>query len=183
MKVILRCPLCKEKFKYEVMDGWPDDCLICKQRIAHDRADDDVVIPNFLSEKTKKTDGVARQIMDGSEHRAEMAASMAGVPVSEMSGLKVTDLNDRRDSEVAVKPVVNDVTRTMDSMKARGLPVGFQRTQAMEQAAAAHTGAEPYAGARMRSKPWNVHHAGSMIAAPEMVPAEIRNNPNYVRRG
>jgi hypothetical protein len=183
MKVILRCPLCREKFKYDTADGWPDECQICNQRIAHDRDDNDVVMPNFLSLKTQKTDKVARQIMDGSEVRAELAASMAGVPVSEMSDLKITDLNDRWDSEVAAKRVVNDVTRQMDAMRARGAPVGFQREQAMGQAAAAHTGQVPYAGAQMRTKLWNAHHAGSSGVAPEMVPLEIRNNPNYVRRG
>lgn len=197
MKVILKCPLCREKFKYDVADGWPDDCPRCNQRIAHDRADDDVVIPYFLSDKTKKTDGVARQIMDGSEQRAEMAAAMAGVPVSEMSGLKVTDLNDRNDSEVAAKRVNNDVTRQMEAMRARGAPIGFQREQAMGQAAAAHTGPEPYAGAKARAAIWNHHRSGMHNLgnvsgqpinndpgiSPEYVPSEIRNNPNYVRRG
>lgn len=183
MKVILRCPLCREKFKYDVADGFPDDCQVCGKRIAHDREDDDVVIPYFLSDKTKKTDGVARQVMDGSEQRAEMAAAMAGVPVSEMSGLKVTDLNDRRDAEQSIRPVSNAITQHMDSMKARGMPVGFQRQQAMEAAATAHTGPEAFAGARMRTKIWNQHHAGSHGTAPEMVPLEIRNNPNYIRRG
>jgi len=183
MKVILRCPLCREKFKYEVSDGWPDDCPLCHERIAHDREDDDVVIPYFLSDKTKKTDGVARQIMDGSETRAEMAAAMAGVPVSEMNGLKVTNLNDRNDSEQAAVKVNNSITQHMDQMRARGMPVGFQQQQAREAAAIAHTGSEPYAGARMRSKLRNIHAAGSMVSAPEMVPLEIRGNPNYVKRG
>lgn len=182
-QVILRCPLCREKFKYDVAEGFPDDCQVCGKRIAHDRDDDDVVIPYFLSEKTKKTDGVARQVMDGSETRAELAAQMAGVPVSEMSGLKITDLNDRNDTQVSAKPVVNDVTRHMDQMRSKGMNVGFQRQQAMDYAANAHTGALPYAGAKMRTRLWNAHHAGSAAAAPEMVPAEIRNNPNYVRRG
>jgi hypothetical protein len=183
MKVVLRCPKCREKFKYDVADGWPDNCLICKADINNHRDDDDIVIPYFLSEKTRKTDAVARQVMDGSEKRAEMAAAMAGVPVSEMSGLKVTDLNDRNDTVQSMKPVSNDVTRHMAAMNARGMPVGFQRQQAQEAAATAHTGAEPYAGARMRTKLWNTHHAGSAGTAPEMVPLEIRNNPNYVRRG
>jgi hypothetical protein len=185
MRVILRCPLCREKFKYDVADGFPDDCQVCKQRIAHDRDDDDVVVPYFLSDKTKKTDGVARQVMDGSVQRAEMAAAMAGVPVSDMDGLKITNLNDRNDTETAAIKVNNPVTQHMDQMKARGMPVGFQQQQAREAAATAHVGPEPYAGARMRSKLWNAHHSatGSHGVAPEMVPLEIRNNPSYVRRG
>ena len=124
---IIRCPLhdCRAKILYDVSGGWPDYCPVCKGHIAHDRDDDDVVVPNFLSLKTKKTDDVARQIMDGSETRAELAAAMAGVPVSEMNDLKITDLNDRRDSEIAAKPVVNDITRHMDTMRARGMKAGF----------------------------------------------------------
>lgn len=185
MKITLRCPLieCRKKFSYDVSAGWPDDCPVCKGRIAHDRADDDVVIPAFLSEKTRKTDGVARQVMDGSEKRAELAAAMAGVPASEMAGLKVTDLNDRNDTQVAMPRVNNAITQHMEAMTARGMPVGFQRQQAMEASQLAHVGPEPYAGAKMRTKLWNMHHQGSSGVAPEMVPQEIRNNPNYIRRG
>jgi hypothetical protein len=185
MKVILKCPVCRGKFKYEVSEGWPDFCQLpdCKADINNRRDDDDVVIPYFLSEKTRKTDAVARQIMDGSVQRAEMAAAVAGVPVSEMNGLKITDLNDRNDTPQSIKPVSNDITRHMAAMNARGMPVGFQRQQAQEAAATTHTGVEPCAGARMRNKLWNTHHEGSTGVAPEMVPLEIRNNPNYVRRG
>jgi hypothetical protein len=180
---VLKCPACEKKFRYDVSGGWPNFCPLCAHKMGNDRPDDEIVLPAFLSEKTRKTDAVARQVMDGSVQRAEMAEAMAGVPVSEMSGLKVTDLNDRNDTMQSIKPVNNDITRHMATMNARGMPVGFQRQQAQEAAATAHTGAEPYAGARMRTKLWNTHHQGSAGVAPEMVPLEIRNNPNYVRRG
>lgn len=127
MAVLLKCPVCRGKFRYDVSEGWPDYCQIpeCKAYISNARDDDDVVVPNILSYKTKNNDKVARDIMDGSEQRAHMAAAMAGVPVSEMSGLKVTDLNDRRDAEIAAKPVSNPITQHMDSLQARGIPVGF----------------------------------------------------------
>ena len=90
--IVLKCPACREKFKYDVSEGWPDDCPLCKTDINNRRDDDEIVMPNILSFKTKNTDGVARQVMDGSETRAELAAAMAGVPVSEMSALKITDI-------------------------------------------------------------------------------------------
>ena len=92
--------------------------------------DDDGVIviaaPFIGSAKTKATDGCYRELEKSSEVRAQMAADMAGVPVSEMSHLKVTNIRDNtREGEIAAMPVVNDVTRQMDLLKARGMPVGF----------------------------------------------------------
>jgi hypothetical protein len=173
--VLLKCPACREKFKYDVTDGWPDCCPICKTDINNRRDDDDVVMPNILSFKTKNNDGVARQIMDGSETRVELAAAMAGVPVNEMSGLKITDLNDRNDAEFSAKEVVNPVTQQMDMIKARGGQIGFGSTQAQEFAAQAHTGVEPHAGLRARNR--IQAHMAPIGQAP--LPLEITNNPNY----
>ena len=77
MAVVLKCPACLEKFRYDISVGWPDLCPLCHVDIKNRRADDDVVCPNILSFKTKKTDAVARDIMNGSEQRVEMAAAMA----------------------------------------------------------------------------------------------------------
>lgn len=125
MAVVLRCPACREKFKYDVAKGWPDNCPLCKTDINNYRADDDIVCPAFLSQKSKNNDAVVRQMMDGSEQRAEMAAALAGVPVSDMADLKITNINDRRDAEIAAMPVINPVTQQMAAMQARGMPTGF----------------------------------------------------------
>ncbi len=125
MAVVLRCPACREKFKYDVVKGWPDNCPLCKTDINNYRADDDIVCPAFLSPKSKSNDAVARQIMDGSETRMHLAAAAAGVPASEMASLKITDINDRNDSEVSHVKEVNAVSQHMDAMQARGMPVGF----------------------------------------------------------
>jgi hypothetical protein len=185
MAVLLKCPSCREKFKYDVSDGWPDKCPICKVDINNRRDDDDVVVPNILSFRTRTIDAVPRGIMDGSEKRAELAAAMAGVPVDEMANLKVTDLSDRRDSEVAVKPVVNAVTQQMDMIQARGGAVGFGAPNGAEYAANAHaplikadgqpTMAFANAGAReMRRLQSIMQPIGQ---AP--LPLEIAGNPNY----
>src|SRR5713226_3300340 len=125
MAVVLRCPACREKFKYNVAKGFPDNCLLCGEDINNRRDDDDILCPAFLSQKSKNNDKVARDIMDGSEQRAGMAAAMAGVPVSEMNSLKITDLNDRNDTQFATKDVVNPVTQHMDAMQRQGMPVGL----------------------------------------------------------
>jgi hypothetical protein len=175
MPIVLKCPACREKFKYDVSQGWPDECPICHTDINNRRADDDVVMPNILSFKTKNNDKVARDIMDGSEQRAEMAAALAGTPVSEMSSLKITDLNDRRDAEFAAKDVVNPVTQHMAAMQAAGLPVGYGANDGPQRAAMAHTGVEPYAGARARSMLQKALPPVGM--AP--LPIQITDNPNY----
>jgi len=177
MAVILKCPACREKFKYDVSQGWPDECPICKTDINNRRADDDVVMPNILSFKTKNNDKVARDIMDGSVQRAEMAAVMAGTSVEDMAGLKITNLNDRNDTQFATKDEVNDVTRHMDVMKAQGMPVGFGAgsAQAMGQAAQAHVGDSPYAGLRERNRLQKF--LPPIGQAP--LPRQITDNPNY----
>ncbi len=177
MAIVLKCPACREKFKYDVSEGWPDFCPICKTDINNRRADDDVVMPNILSYKTKNNDKVARDIMDGSETRAGYAAAMAGVPVSEMSGLKITDINDRNDTQFSAPEVRNEVTQRMDAMQAAGLPTGFggHVADAMGKAANAHTGPEPYAGLRARNK---VQAALPPIGQAPL-PKQITENPNY----
>jgi hypothetical protein len=176
-KVILKCPKCREKFKYDVADGWPDNCQVCGEDINNRVPDNVVTVPAFLSQKSKNNDKVARDIMDGSEVRAELAAATAGVPVSEMSGLKITDLNDRNDAQFAAKEVRNEVTQRMDAMQAAGLPTGFgtNTSDAMARAAASHTGDAPYAGLRaMKNLQQKLAPVGQ---AP--LPLQITHNPNY----
>jgi hypothetical protein len=177
MAVVLRCPACRDKFKYDVSEGWPTYCPLCATDINNYRADDDVVMPAFLSQKSKNNDAVARQIMDGSETRAEMAASMAGVPASEMASLKVTNLNDRNDTQFSAPEVHNPVTERMAAMQAAGMPTGFgtNAADAMARAAAAHTGDAPYAGLRERNRLQRLMQP--IGQAP--LPKQITDNPNY----
>lgn len=178
MAVILKCPVCGGKFKYDVSAGWPDFCQIkeCGADINNRRRDDEICVPAFLSQKSKNNDKVARDIMDGSVERAGMAAAMAGTSVDEMSSLKITDLNDRNDTQFATKDVVNPVTQHMQSMQAAGMPVGFGGpSEAMQRAAMAHTGDAPYAGLRERNRLQRIMQP--MGQAP--LPLQITNNPNY----
>ena len=175
MAVVLKCPECEKKFKYDVSQGWPDFCPLCSTDINNRRADDDIVMPAFLSQKSKNNDKVARDIMNGSETRVELAAEMAGVPVSEMSGLKITNLNDRKDAQFSTPDVNNAVTQRMAEMAAKGLPTGFGVAEAQNFASQAHAGPEPYAGLRARNR---VQRALSPIGQAPL-PNEISNNPNY----
>jgi len=177
MAVVLKCPACEKKFKYDVTQGWPDFCPLCSADINNRVPDDVVTVPAFLSQKSKNNDKVARDIMDGSEKRAEMAAAMAGVPTSEMANLKITNLNDRNDAQFSAPEVRNPVTERMDAMSKAGLPTGFgtNAADAMARAAASHTGDSPYAGLRtMKTMQQKLSPIGQ---AP--LPKQITENPNY----
>jgi hypothetical protein len=190
MAVILKCPVCRGKFKYDVSVGWPDFCQIpeCGADINNRRADDEICMPAFLSQKSKNNDKVARDIMDGSVQRAEMAAAMAGTSPEEMSSLKITDLNDRNDTQFATKDIVNPVTQHMDAMQRAGMPVGFGagNSDAMARAAQAHApmvlpdgrvmqNKDTYAGLRERNRLQRI--MTPVGQAP--LPLQISNNPNY----
>lgn len=128
MAVMLQCPDCEKKFRWQFSEEsrWPSHCPECGSYMGIDRADDDIVMPFLRSAKTTANDKLYRDMEAGSERRAEMAAEMAGVPVSEMSDLKITNLNDRRDAEVAAMPVQNSVTQHMETMNQRGAQFGYQ---------------------------------------------------------
>lgn len=142
MAVRYRCPdmSCRKTFPWDSTDDPPTCCPHCGYSYA-ERDDNVVYMPNILSDKTKSIESVARGVMDGSEKRAELAAEMAGVSVSDMASLKVTNLNDGRHSEFATKDVSNPVT---DAMKAAPGITGYQQNGA---AFAAGTSQGPYARA------------------------------------
>lgn len=97
----LKCPECREKFPWEPLKPWPRFCPMCRADINNDRADDDVVMPFIRHSSTKKNDALYRQMEAASEHRMHAAAEMAGCDVSEMSSLKMTNMNDRNDTPIA----------------------------------------------------------------------------------
>ena len=125
VKVRLQCPECAHKFYAKT--AFPECCPNCQYE--YDPEPDDTVIPmpSLRSATTKATDKVYRDMETASIHRAEQAAAMAGVPVSEMSHLKITNLRDnvQNGETYAMPPPVNEVTKQMELMRARGFPVGF----------------------------------------------------------
>jgi hypothetical protein len=116
MAFVIKCQGCKQKIKW-LVDDPPEDCPACGYRIASDRADDDVVMPNILSFATRCSDGVYKMLEKSSEDRVYAAAEQAGCDPSDMAGLKITNLRDNmKQGDIAAMPVVNDVTRQMDAI-------------------------------------------------------------------
>jgi hypothetical protein len=124
MATVLRCRDCGHKIPMP-NGAWPDSCPNCqKDQSLPDT--DGIVCPAFLSRETKNNDKVYRDMEAASIVRAEMAAEAAGVPVSEMSHLKITNMRDNtREGEIAAMPVNNPVTQQMDMIRSRGGQIGF----------------------------------------------------------
>ena len=180
MAFALRCPDGRKAFKWNPLEAYPDECPLCGAVMASDKSDDDnvIVMPAFLSAKTKSVDKVGRDLMDSSIVRAEKAAEMAGVSVSEMSDMKVTDLKStKHEGSVAMPQVVNEVTQHMDMINARGGAVGWQGANAVEYSGAVQTGPHPNVGAKMRTM---IHQQNGMVSDR---PALETTQPGYRIRG
>ena len=122
----LKCPDCSGKFSWNPEADMPRFCPLCQADMGEMPDDNVVCLPAFLSAATKSVDKVYTDIVRGSETRVELAAQAAGCDPSEMSALKITDLNTRKDAEIMAKEVVNPVTQHMATMNAQGGQFGFQ---------------------------------------------------------
>jgi len=124
VKVRLQCPECAHKFYAKT--AFPGCCPNCEYEYEPEPDDTVISLPSLRSATTKATDKVYRDMETASIHRAEQAAAMAGVPVSEMSHLKITNLRDNvQVGETYAMPVKNAVTDQMDVMRANGMQAGF----------------------------------------------------------
>jgi hypothetical protein len=179
----LVCSACRGRTPFN--GSYPRFCCHCGADTAPPVDDGVIACPAFLSAKTKATDKVYRDAEKGSEFRMHAAAEMAGVPASEMADLKITNMNDRRDAEIAAMPVVNDVTRMMDAMP-KGSPFGFNAGmggQGVELSPDVQAGPFPNAGARMRTALHDYHSQLTMGTASSDNPAKETLQPGYRRRG
>jgi hypothetical protein len=149
MATALRCPVCRDKFRYDINKPWPRTCPLCKADINNDRADDDIVMPFVLKGgRTKSIDKVYRDMEKGSEIRAQAAAEMTGATATEMSSLKITNLNDRRDAEIAAILPNNPVSQVMVS---NPNVYGFGSGNGLAYSAGVQTGPVPNRGAGIRT--------------------------------
>lgn len=161
-----RCPdmNCRKTFAWDAADGEPQRCPHCGY-MYDDGVDDGVIhMPNILSARSKSIESVARGVMDGSEVRAELAAEMTGGAKEDFNDLKITNLNDGRQSEFATKDVVNPVT---EAMAATPGMTGFQPNAGLAYSGAVASGPFPRAGARQATKLTMMHqqHKQAVLAA------------------
>jgi len=170
----------------------------CGVKIASDRPDDEIVMPFIRHNgKTAAADKVYRDMERGSEYRAQAAAELAGTTVAEMSSLKITDLNDRKDSPIAAKEVHNDISRAMNSHP--GVQ-GFVGSSGVSICPDVQAGAFPSMGARVRTTVQSMHaemvskHAVGLdadtrrpvVSTTNLIcdrPSKETEQPGYRRRG
>ena len=171
----LKCPDCVETFKWPGDQKWPDFCPLCRAQLS--TGSDEVCMPFIRSASTKATDKVYRDMEAGSEVRAQAAADILGVSVSDVSDLKITNLKDNH-SETAHVPVVNDVSKMMD---AAPNTTGFQ-SMGVEYSAGTQAGPLPNAGARFQTQLRKMHAERAGWNAMSDNPANEVRQPGYRRR-
>jgi hypothetical protein len=180
----LRCPSCRGSFPWDTGGGWPRYCPLC----SYDTSMDDqpeVAAPHVRSGMAKarlqSADQTYRAMEASSAGRAQDAADMLGVPVTEMSDLKITDAQTSlREGDAAVKPVSNPVSQTMD---ARPGVFGFQgAAQGSNFATNAHTGVMPDGPYRGAPIVGDVRHAGAK-ASSLVRDFHMKHADAMVRRG
>jgi hypothetical protein len=157
--VKLRCPYCRVAFPWDPKLPFPDKCPLpdCGEVIGiPDRGDNGVVMPFIRSAKMKANDKVYRDIEQGSEVRAGIAAEMTGASKEDMAALKISDMADNmRAGDMAAKEADAALQRLQSSSP---MQIGFQ-TNGAEFSSGISTGAvavngkittgiEPNAGAR-----------------------------------
>lgn len=175
MAVKLRCSLCRGTFPWDVSKGFPDECELCHQRMAgQDRPDDEIVMPSLRTAKMALTDSVYRDMEKGSEVRAQAAAEKLGVPVSEMSDLKITDLRSTRyPGEIAAPPLPQHL---------QGVG-SFGGSQGSQYSAQVQSGPAPNSGAKTRTALQAYHSNLTKGYAVTDSPALETQQPGYRRRG
>lgn len=155
----LRCPLCRDTFSWKVEQGFPKHCPQCGEYIGSD-GKDEVVIPFISKAKNLGADRVYRQMEQSSEARMEAAAEATGLPKSEFSSMKVTDMNTQlREGDMAFKPTPpsKEMQSMIDSNPGR---FGFQQGQnGAEFARSTGVGPHPHAGAGALNTIRSMHSA------------------------
>lgn len=177
MAFLIRCPLCRDKFSHDATKPFPDECPSCHEFIGSGRDDTVITMPALRSAATKANDDVYRQMERSSEHRAEQAAQMAGVPVSEMSDLKITNLRDNKGyGDVMAPPPPN-----LGSFGGGApVPMPMQLSDPMRASALSSQGPHPNAGARTQTLVRQMHaNTGQFVGDRPALETEM---PGYRRR-
>lgn len=173
--IVIRCMVCREKFPWDmVQDGSPEYCPKCGEYIGTE-GKDEVVLPFISSAKNLGADRVYKDMEQKSELRAQLAAEQSGLSASEVSHLKITNMNDRqRQGDIAAMPVNNEVSRMMAS--APPGTVGFGSQYAIQMSAMSQQGPVPNAGSNFIHNVLKPQH-GQRYGVP------ITENPSLGVRG
>lgn len=157
MRKRLQCTLCAERFVW-TEDGFPDECPVCHQYIGVS-GKPEVAAP-MIALRAKSVDSVYRAMERGSEHRMNVASEFLGIPKSELSDMKITNMRDNaKVGEDSAPPLSRSAAQLMEwnQKQAAGpqLPDGITNMaygagdrgqQARQNIAAAADSAHPKSG-------------------------------------
>ena len=177
MALSLRCPCCRVKVPWESGTAYPDECPSCHEFIGSGRDDTVITMPALRSAATRANDDVYRQMERSSEHRAEQAAQMAGVPVSEMADLKITNLRDNRSNGDIMAPPPPSLGSFGGGAP---VPMPAQLSDPMRASALSSQGPHPNAGARTQTLIRQMHASTGQFVGDR--PALETEMPGYRRR-
>lgn len=97
-------------------DPLPRFCGICGFDSEGEDLEEALSMPHLAKTIGKTVDTMYRDMEAGAEHRANVAMEQFGMDASEASAMKITDMKDgMREGDTSDKPMVNDVTRIMES--------------------------------------------------------------------
>lgn len=139
---------------------------------------DEIAMPFIRSASTGHHDKLYRDMERGSEVRAQAAADMLGVSTADVSDLKITNLRDTHEGEMAHVPIVNEVSKMMDKAPDA---TGFQ-PQAAGYSGAVQGGPFPNSGARFQTKVREFHAQKAGWGAMSDNPANEVMSPSYRKR-
>lgn len=168
--MMLRCGLCREKFSWNPHGGWPSYCPKCGEYIGMD-GKDDVVMPFISQARNLGADRVYRDMEQKSVLRAQIAQEEYGLSSADAASMKITNLRDHlRTGDTANVPVVNDVTRAMDSAPQGAMGMS---TMGVQLSQGTRRGPVPQAGTNFIQ---NVLKPGHRRDAAEALAVSMANN-------
>lgn len=178
----LRCPECAEQFKWPSANGWPKFCPLCKADVGIPE-ENEIAAPRILHAKSKSFDQTYRAMENGSEQRVQAAAEMTGLPASEFSDLKVTNMKDNakegESSDMTIKPD-NQVAKFMNDHSSH-LKNMDMRQVGIQASAQVSTGPGANAGAHMQ-KLVRSRHSREVPGGMSETPALETQQPGYMKR-
>jgi hypothetical protein len=159
-----QCSECAGKFRWAFDEPSPLFCPHCSAAFSQEEKEEFVPkAPLIRKPGNEIGDKVFRAMEEGSIRRADAAYEMAGGDRRDYNNMHITNMKDRmREGENAViAPPPNPVQRFMQQYPYTGgnvaqIGMGGQLTP-QGAASMAHTGIEPYAGARMAGRIQETH--------------------------
>lgn len=184
----LKCPVCEGTFDYMQHPStdapYPKFCPLCGIDPSSDEDGfaKEITAPHIAKSIGKAGDATYRGMEVAAEERIQEAARLTGQPESDFKDMKITNLKDnlRAGDTADIAPPPNEVSTMIRENPnvfgfQGGSPIGGMpgNPTPAAMAAAAHTGADAYAGLQARTMLKQHHQAMSGAATTETPALEV----------